>query len=86
MSSEGLKPCPYCGGQTLYSKHDPTVLTEFEYWVECLTCGARGPDRDHHGSAEDAWNKRVLPVPTATYQGFRLLEILDKPKDGGEDE
>ena len=48
MNSDGLKPCPFCGGK----------VTMGNYHVICKECGISGPGQSGNLSAEDRWNKR----------------------------
>ena len=48
-----LKPCPFCGA--------PVVFFHTEYpamWVECYSCGARGPVACDEYVAAEARNER----------------------------
>lgn len=58
-----LKPCPFCGSEDL------SKIIRGQPWVECLNCGATGPDplhgwnsRAQHdviiAAAKDVWNDR----------------------------
>ena len=35
-----IKPCPFCGGDDIYTKYNGGKYGRF-YYVECSTCGAR---------------------------------------------
>lgn len=53
------RPCPFCGA-TANLKWDqvhPAVV----YWgyIECLQCGARGPDQSSQLAAIRAWNEGI---------------------------
>lgn len=60
MTSD-LKPCPLCGGTTMFKEYKPTVSGV----AICTECGARSPicRGDHTGGwrvhAADAWNRRA---------------------------
>lgn len=53
MSSDELKPCPFCGGD----EHDV-----YDDHVRCVSCEARGPNRFACPNADwiAAWNKRAM--------------------------
>ena len=59
VCSNGLLPCPFCGGIDLefdaagMPLEDNTDITE---WVNCNTCGASGPDGY---SPSQKWNERA---------------------------
>ena len=58
-----LKPCQYCKQRD--SKIDPIAisagehLTDWIFQVICLSCGAKGPEREEKVDAVAAWNKRT---------------------------
>lgn len=53
-----LKRCPFCGHKAiaLAWTRDENNLKEF--FVECQTCKARGPERYKSEPAKEAWNER----------------------------
>lgn len=58
MSSEALKPCPFCGGSA--SLH----TQQGARWIRCQTCGAETADAvQNEGVAAFAWNRRT-PSPS----------------------
>ena len=40
MTTEGLKPCPFCGGQARLKQHQKF---QDSYYVQCHDCGVRTP-------------------------------------------
>ena len=59
----GLKPCPFCGGQARYGKCAPGPQERGEY-IECKTCGASTNlvfpcMEDAKPSLRDRWNRRT---------------------------
>ncbi len=50
-----LKLCPFCGSDETYK----TRLADFAYVIQCVECGATGPDEFNIDEAEVAWNKRT---------------------------
>lgn len=59
------KPCPFCGGAGTpinwvaegTQAGDPTML--MWYVIECIECGATGPEHTDADSALAGWNTRV---------------------------
>lgn len=64
--TEGLKPCPFCGGQA--------VLTEAmgEAWVNCLYCSASSRMMSTRESAAERWNSRA-PVKQSLLPPFNCI-------------
>jgi Lar family restriction alleviation protein len=57
MSTEELKPCPFCGS------HAQTDFIEGEsYIIECYACDARTGCQDSAEDAINAWNRRSAPA------------------------
>ncbi len=53
-----MKPCPFCNGYTEIDYH--TKFTEFWtdiFYVMCMQCGARGPQRQTRELAISSWNQ-----------------------------
>ena len=66
--AEGLKPCPFCGGEVQILKATPRIhrYRDFIYCVYCSECELLfGYDEDYGGifateeEAADAWNRRA---------------------------
>lgn len=60
-----IKPCPFCGTKPRKKDvHDGWKIldTEKRRYVECPTCGARGPLDENKVRAVDAWNVRTQEV------------------------
>lgn len=53
--NEKLKPCPFCG------EEDNLTMSSGEgmYWMECESCGARGPVEYARKTARKNWNEGV---------------------------
>lgn len=49
---EGLKPCPYCGGENNIMAH--TLMRR--YCVVCCDCWKDGPEAKNEELAKDGWN------------------------------
>ena len=69
LKKNALKPCPFCGGERLYSgKCGFKFIDENEehgqisvslYGVRCRTCGCRTKTFESLREAEEVWNRRV---------------------------
>ena len=57
MTTEGLKPCPFCGGEATQFTYPAECSTN----IRCMSCGASA--RAHSGQEQHltfaAWNRRV---------------------------
>ena len=54
-------PCPFCasrGDQLLVERWSAEDDPDASYHVECLQCGANGPQADTPLAAAQAWNER----------------------------
>lgn len=65
---EGLKPCPFCGGEARleaidFDDYDYTNPSEVIWWVRCSVCGAETDEYSTptEAAAIKAWNTRVMP-------------------------
>jgi Lar family restriction alleviation protein len=63
--SEAIKPCPFCGGEAYFAVGKIVDGRDWHY-VECVQCGAIGPDvkyADHNIAVKSAnalaWNTRT---------------------------
>lgn len=64
--SEGLKPCPFCGSETVCAALLDIPYDPRRCYVLCQQCGARGPVFNGHEKVavvEAAWNSRAEPAP-----------------------
>lgn len=64
--SEGLKPCPFCGSETVCAALLDIPYDPRRCYVLCQQCGARGPVFNGHEKVavvEAAWNSRAVPAP-----------------------
>ena len=50
IEAETLKPCPFCGSET---------LRNLQVFVTCRNCGASGPGRTQDNDAIVEWNTRA---------------------------
>lgn len=53
--SNGLKPCPFCGGENVTLKYS----SKWGFFVSCK-CTAVGPGAKTKEKAEQAWNTRKM--------------------------
>ena len=70
LSSDGIKPCPFCGRQPSTFWQDESDVDRKQAAVECCHCGCFGPTAYTKGCVLDAepeairlWNKRAVPAP-----------------------
>ena len=56
MSGDKFLPCPFCGFSNAAVMEKPG---HSRLWVECLTCGASGPDVEDWNVAVSTWNSRA---------------------------
>lgn len=58
-----LKPCPFCRGTLLVCLSYKTAPGKYGYglfyFVCCLDCDAKGPEKKRRSQATDAWNIRI---------------------------
>ena len=75
MNIQGLKPCPFCGGNAIeVSPYDQKPLGS-RWVIKCVDCGAtmRG---SHRRMNKDAWNRRTSGPRTGTWEPNHT-EIID---------
>lgn len=79
MSTDELKPCPFCGGNNLNSlmvgrpfEWQGEGPWSFKHAIECTDCGIQQRGYDRHSEAIAAWNTRT-PSPADA----ELLEALE---------
>lgn len=63
LKAEKLKCCPFCGSDeveidTVSNELWLSNVTQINYFVHCLNCGASGRDEVKKGKAVKAWNGR----------------------------
>lgn len=54
---DGLKPCPFCGGEKVYMDEMP-IDAENHYFIMCRECGANGPFSALSETAQMLWEVR----------------------------
>lgn len=60
MTSEHLKPCPFCGGEATLK--DNQFFSDKHFYVGCVACGIY-TDYVPLDKARAAWNRRPTPTP-----------------------
>lgn len=66
MNIQGLKPCPFCGGNAIeVSPYDQTPLGS-RWIIKCVDCGA-SIQGSHRAMNKAAWNQRVHEPRTGTW-------------------
>lgn len=58
--SERLKPCPYCGSESVTIIDHEDGLGACDYYVACNRCSAMGSFSDNLNDAVRKWNNRVI--------------------------
>ena len=56
--TERLKPCPFCGSETLGIECEERRIMPDSYQVGCWTCGAKGGTGWSKEEAANKWNIR----------------------------
>lgn len=67
MNIQGLKPCPFCGGNAIeVSPYDQKPLGS-RWIIKCVDCGAR-IQGSHRAMNKAAWNQRVHEPRTGEWK------------------
>lgn len=75
MNIQGLKPCPFCGGNAIeVSPYDQKPLGS-RWIIKCVDCGA-SIQGSHRAMNKAAWNQRVHEPRTGTWLPERI-EVID---------
>ena len=91
MAEIELKPCPFCGANSLEIGAVPDLCGMFQSFVTCYDCGATIEGEDFR-EGEDAalaeaaglWNKRLAPVEDRKFQLNELAqELYSNAKEHG---
>ncbi len=56
--SEEIKPCPFCGNETIYEKDYENLISKKMIVIACDECDAEGPLSFDSETAKYAWNQR----------------------------
>ena len=76
--SQELKPCPFCGSDTVdYLKLSPTCWT-----VACGPCETEGPAASTSEEAAETWNKRAQPAGEAVIAEWQSRYMGDPRQPG----
>ena len=69
---EKLKPCPFCGGDDIYTKYNGAKHGRF-YYIECNTCGGRtrGACIPFSEAQEHEWDNRAVNTVTMLWNQRR---------------
>jgi Lar family restriction alleviation protein len=54
-----LKQCPFCGYRAIALARTRDENNMSEWFIECQTCKARGPERYRSQEAKEAWQNRA---------------------------
>lgn len=54
-----LKPCPFCGGETISTHSQDTTEGPAYFWHKCETCGAETEGDYGEADAASVWNRRT---------------------------
>lgn len=66
MNIQGLRPCPFCGGNAIeVSPYDQKPLGS-RWLIKCVDCGA-SIQGSHRAMNKAAWNQRVHEPRTGTW-------------------
>jgi len=52
MNKTKLKPCPFCGGDSL------VLIENTVYCIHCLDCKTKGPHGESEKEANELWDQR----------------------------
>jgi Lar family restriction alleviation protein len=76
-----LEPCPFCGFDKIHLPEIENPDLDFQWSIQCVTCGARIDGFENEKAAREGWNSRATRTPstTASTEGaWQSIETLDE--------
>ena len=73
MSTEELKPCPFCGSVSITTWVHPPLPNDKEpdAYCQCKGCTTTGPNGTDAVSAIAAWNRRTANSNSPEFDGIK---------------
>ena len=74
-----LKPCPFCGGETISTHSQDMTEGPAYFWHKCETCGAETEGDYGEAEAASMWNRRTA-LASGSGDHAELVASLRKPE------